>query len=100
MRIQMIWDQIYNGIRIIQIDKKYSKKALGGDDLPKTILQEFAIELAAPFTDIINCALRTKKFPEAYKKAEIIPLPKCNPPTELSDLRPIAYQKLQSEVIC
>ena len=79
--------------------KKYSKKALGVDDLPKTILQEFAIELAAPFTDIINCALWTRKFPEAYKKAEIIPLPKCNPPTELSDLRPISKTPIGGKML-
>ena len=59
---------------------KYSKKSLGHGDLPKKILQEFAPELATPFCDIINCALKTNIFPDAYKKAEIVPIPKVNPP--------------------
>ena len=60
--------------------KKYSKKSLGPDDLPQKIIQEFAPELATPFCDIINCALKSNIFPDAYKKAEIVPIPKVNPP--------------------
>ena len=86
-------------IETYKLIKKYSKKSLGVGDLPKTILQEFAVELAAPFTDIINCALRTRKFPEIYKRAEIIPLPKCNPPTELTDIRPISKTPIGGKML-
>ena len=58
---------------------KYVKKSLGPGDFPQKILKEFAPEFATPFCDILNCSLRSNVFPEAYKKAEIIPIPKVNP---------------------
>ena len=85
--------QTYNMI------KKFSKKALGPGDFPKKVLKEFAVELAAPYTDIINCSLKTRVFPETYKKAEITPIPKCNPPRSLSDLRPISKTCLGAKMI-
>ena len=69
---------------------KYAKKSLGPNDFPRQILKEFAPELATPFSNIINCSLQTGIFPDAYKKAEIVPIPKVNPPQLLSDLRPIS----------
>ena len=38
-------------------------------------------------------------FPEAYKKAEIIPIPKTNPPRSLSDLRPIQKTPVGGKII-
>ena len=78
---------------------KYSKKSLGPGDLPQKLLQEFAPELATPFCDIINCALKSNLFPDAYKKAEIIPIPKVNPPRSLSDLRPISKTPIGGKMI-
>ena len=65
----------------------------------KKILQEFAPELATPFCNIINCALQSNIFPDAYKKAEIIPIPKVNPPRALSDLRPISKTPIGGKMI-
>ena len=63
--------------------KKFSKKALGPGDFPKRILSEFAVELALPYMDITNCALKLGTFPDAYKISEIVPIPKTQPPREL-----------------
>ena len=52
---------------------KYAKKSLGPGDFPQKVLQKFAPEFATPFCDILNCSLQSNVFPEAYKKAEIIP---------------------------
>ena len=79
--------------------KKYSKKSLGPGDLPQKLIKEFAPELATPFCDIINCALKSNVFPDAYKKAEIIPIPKVNPPRSLSDLRPISKTPIGGKMI-
>ena len=79
--------------------KKYFKKSLGHNDFPKRILQEFAPELATPFCNIINCALKTGIFPDSYKKAEIVPIPKVNPPRSLSDLRPISKTPIGGKMI-
>ena len=43
--------------------------------------------------------MRTKVFPEAYKKAEITPIPKSNPPRSLTDLRPISKTCLGAKMI-
>ena len=78
---------------------KYVKKSLGPGDFPQKILQKFAPEFATPFCDILNCSLQSNVFPEAYKKAEIIPIPKTNPPRSLSDLRPISKTPVGGKII-
>lgn len=79
--------------------KKFSKKALGPGDFPKKILQEFAVELLVSYTNIINCSLTSRVFPNAYKHAEITPIPKCNPPRSLTDLRPISKTPIGGKMI-
>ena len=79
--------------------KKFSKKSLGPDDFPKRILVEFAVELALPFSDITNCALKTGIFPDAYKISEIVPIPKENPPRALKDLRPISKTPIGGKIL-
>ena len=78
---------------------KFCKKSLGPGDFPRKLLQEFAPEFATPFSDIVNCAIKTGVFPDAYKKAEIIPIPKVNPPRALSDLRPISKTPVGGKII-
>ena len=56
--------------------KKFSKKSLGPDDFPRQIMAEFAAELAFPFCNIINCALISVIFPDAFKISEIVLIPK------------------------
>ena len=79
--------------------RKLCKKSLGPGDLPKKLLQEFTPEFSTPFCDIINCAIRTGIFPDAFKKAEIITIPKVNPPRSLSDLRPISKTAVCGKII-
>lgn len=62
-------------------------------------MQEFAPEFATPFCDILNCSLQSNVFPDAYKKEEIIPIPKINPPHSLSDLRPISKTPIGGKII-
>ena len=79
--------------------RKFCKKSLGPGDLPHKLLDEFTPEFAFPFCDIVNCAIRTGVFPEAYKKAEVVPIPKVNPPRSLSDLRPISKTPIGGKII-
>ena len=78
---------------------KFSKKSPGPNDFPKKILQKFAVELTAPYCNIINYAIEVGVFPKEYKKAEIIPIPKINPPKSLSDLRPISKTPIGGKMI-
>ena len=79
--------------------KLFLKKSLGPNDFPKRILQEFTVELALPFCDIINCALKSGTFPDAFKISEIIPIPKENPPGALKDLRPISKTPIGGKIL-
>lgn len=79
--------------------KKFSKKSLGPGNPPLDISQEFAEELAVPFCDIINCAIKSGVFPEAHKKDEVIPIPKINPPRALSVLNPISKTPIVGKII-
>ena len=79
--------------------KKFAKKSLGPSDFPKRILNEFAIELAFPFRDITNCALKSGIFPDAYKISEIVAIPKVLPPRELKDLRPISKTPVGGKIL-
>merc|ERR1712240_498695 len=79
--------------------RKYLKKSIGPIDFPRRILEEFTVELAFPFSDIINCSLKTGIFPDAFKISEIIPLPKENPPKALKDLRPISKTPIGGKIL-
>ena len=43
------------------------KKTLGSMNFPRQIIQEFAIFLELPFTNITNCAIKSGVFPDAYE---------------------------------
>ena len=91
--------EMISELETYKLINKYSKKSLGHRDFPRKILQEFAIELATPFSDITNCSLKNGKFPDQYKKAVIVPIPKIKPPRSLSDLRPISKTSIGGKII-
>ena len=64
------------------------KSSITGD-LPVRILREFACELASPLANVLNASFQQGVVPHIWKCAEIVPIPKCQPPT-LQNLRPIA----------
>merc|ERR1712055_247924 len=70
-----------------------------GNDFPKKLLAEFAEELALPYCDITNCALKSGIFPDAFKISEIVPIPKENPPRALKDLRPISKTPFGGKIL-
>ena len=72
---------------------------MGPKDFPRKLMEEFAPEFAFPVCDIVNCAIKSGIFPDAYKMAEIIPIPKVNPPRALSDLRPISKTPIIGKII-
>ena len=79
--------------------RKFLKKSLVHSDFPKRILDEYTVELTLPFCNIINCALESAVFPDAFKISEITPIPKDNPPSALKDLRPISKTPIGGKVL-
>ncbi|XP_071953430.1 uncharacterized protein [Antedon mediterranea] len=72
------------------INKLKSKKSSHPDDLPIKLIKEFAFEIATPLAHIFNCCLNEGVFPELWKLATAIPVPKVPNVTSFQDLRPIS----------
>ena len=79
------------------------RKASISGDLPIRILREFAYEISFPLTDILNASFQSSVVPSQWKQAEVVPIPKCQPPT-LQNLRPISltsyFGKIAETFIC
>ncbi len=48
---------------------------------------------------IINFSLSSNTFPEAWRKANVIPVPKCESPNDLNSFRPISLLPTLSKII-
>ena len=55
--------------------------------------------LEEQFLDILNNSIELHKFPDEWKKATVIPLPKINNPKQVSDFRPISLLPLPGNII-
>ena len=71
-------------------------KASGPDLVVNWLLKEFASSLAEPVCAIF---LTQRTFPQLWKSAEVIPMPKVNPPRSIeTDLRPISLSPTLAKV--
>ena len=62
-------------------------------------MKDHAALLAPPLTAIFNCSLREGKLPNEWKLANIIQLPKSNPPASIpNDIRPISLIPIAAKV--
>ncbi|XP_071948788.1 uncharacterized protein [Antedon mediterranea] len=86
--------EIYPGQvqRLLQSIKP--KKAGHPEDLPAKLLRECAFELAPPITNVFNCALKAGTFPDRWKHATVVPVPKIKGANTCNDLRPISLTPL------
>ena len=55
-------------------------KAIGPVDIPSWILRDHALILAHPVCTIFNASIRVGFVPTIRKSANVIPIPKANPP--------------------
>ena len=67
--------------------------AIVKNDVPAKIMKEFACELAAPYTEIVNSLVCQGIFPNICKLEMVTPVPKVFPPKNVDDLRKIAGLK-------
>ena len=66
-----------------------TNKATGSDNLPNSLLRCISFLLAPQLCHIFNSSILTGVFPQLWKKAFIIPIPKTNP-AQIEKLRPIS----------
>jgi hypothetical protein len=88
-------------VSVEEVEKNLLKikphKACGPDGIPNWIYRDFAGYLAAPIACIFNSSFREGHIPSIWKSADVVPIPKINPPRRLEkDLRPISL----TPVIC
>ena len=63
-------------------------------------LRDFSVYVAEPVCCIFNTSLRTGIFPQLWKQANVIPVPKVQPPGSIeSDLRPISLTSTLSKIL-
>ena len=75
------------------------RKATGPDNIPAWLLKSHAEVLAPPLTAIFNNSLREGVVPIEWKTANVIPLPKRNPPVSIEkDIRPISLTPIAAKV--
>ena len=77
------------------------RKATGPDNIPALLklLKNHAGVLAPPLTAIFNNSLREGVVPIEWKTANVIPLPKRNPPVSIEKyIRPISLTPIGAKV--
>jgi len=85
--------------RLLHLQHINVHKSSGPDGLPNWLLKEFAPIICQPPAAIFNASLREGYVPPAWKSAEVVPVPKINPPSSIqNDLRPIAILPVLAKV--
>ena len=77
-------------IEIKKIIRSLKSKSSGVDDISGAFVKLAINHISEPLAKIINAAYKFQKFPERWKKAIVIPIPKIDNPLHPSDYRPIS----------
>lgn len=87
----------YTTCNILQ--KLNPRKAGGPDEIPNWLLKEYAEILSQPICSILNSSYKEQKLPPAWKFANVVPIPKTKPVTDINkNLRPISLTPTISKV--
>lgn len=86
-------------IDIMKTINTIKTNATGSDNLSIKMLKLCCPYLIPFITDIINSSINQSLFPEAWKTAQVIPLPKTKLPSDYKDLRPISILPCLSKVL-
>ena len=78
--------------------RKMRRKSSGPDEIPFWVYRDFAWLLSPTITSLFNPSIEHGKVPDCFKKAKVVPIPKCHHPKTVSDFRPISLLPLLSKV--
>ena len=87
----------YNDV-IKSLESLRNDCSTGNDNIPVSFIKPIAEYIASPLTFIINNLIGESKFPDQWKIARTIPVPKVNNPAEPKDYRPISILPILSKV--
>lgn len=85
--------------RVLKIISSLKSKAVGCDDIGRTMIMHILNSILPTITHIINFSLTTGQFPDLWRRAHIIPLPKVSNPISANQFRPISILPFLSKVI-
>ena len=68
------------------------------EGIPNSVIKKFALEIAPTLTTLFNRCIRESIFPDCWKIANVIPVPKTKNPAQLKDWRPISLTSTFSKV--
>jgi hypothetical protein len=88
-------EEVYNLLLHVK-----THKSPGPDEIPNWFLKEFAFAIADPVCHIFNASFSSGSVPDIWKRANVIPIPKANPPKSIcDDLRPISLTATLSKLL-
>ena len=79
--------------------KSLKSNSCGVDDISSFFVKTSINQSVSAITDIINCSFRHSTYPERWKQAIVIPIPKTDTPLKPSDYRPISLLTVLSKII-
>ena len=86
-------------LEVKKIVKSFKSNSAGIDGI-NTIFIKKSIDFSIhALTEIINCSIKWSSFPKRWKKALVVPIPKCDDPTSEKDYRPISLLPIFSKVL-
>ena len=74
-------------------------KSPGPDKIGARVLKDCLPVILGPLTDIINCSILTSTFPDNWKEAEVIPIPKDGDHEKAANNRPLSLLAVASKVL-
>lgn len=84
--------------------RRLPNKSCGADGVPSWVLRNCRHILCGSIANLFNRCVSESHFPDIFKQANIVPIPKCERPQNVSDFRPIsilpALAKLFEKIIC
>lgn len=90
--------------RVRELINSISSTAFGIDGISIAMVRGLSPFCIGAITHLINVSLATGKFPSCWKQSVVIPLPKTNNPTSISQFRPISIlpvlSKILEKVVC
>lgn len=74
-------------------------KAIGSDEVGRVMISRILVYVLPALTHIVNHSLASGQFPDQWRKAHVIPLPKVSNPLLPNHFRPISILPFLSKVI-
>lgn len=79
--------------------KSIASNAVGNENISRNMLVPILNEIIPVLSHILNFSASTSTFPDVWKNAQIIPLPKKSNPSTFYDYRPISILPFLSKVL-